>query len=177
MKQSWLKIRGVAAILLLVFGFNFFFTPGFFHIEAKGGHLFGSLIDIVDRATPVMLLSLGMTLVIATGGVDLSVGSVMAIAGSLAGRLVVQGHYAFGLVLILCLLAGLALGLWNGGLISFVGVQPIVATLILMVAGRGIAQLLTNGQVITFENAGFVFLGGGFFVGLPFTYTIVVIAF
>ncbi|HEV8542510.1 MAG TPA: hypothetical protein VGR78_08965, partial [Verrucomicrobiae bacterium] len=87
MKESWLKIRGVVVILALVFAFNFFFTPGFFHIEAKSGHLFGSLIDIVDRATPVMLLTLGMTLVIATAGVDLSVGSIMAIIGSLAAKL------------------------------------------------------------------------------------------
>jgi ribose/xylose/arabinose/galactoside ABC-type transport system permease subunit len=177
MKESWLKIRGVVAILALVFAFNFFFTPGFFHVEAKSGHLFGSLIDIVDRATPVMLLSLGMTLVIATGGVDLSVGSIMAIIGSLAAKLVVQGQYPFFVVLVLCLAAGIALGLWNGALISFIGVQPIVATLILMVAGRGIAQLLTNGQIITFENPGFVYLGSGFFAGVPFTYSIVAIAF
>jgi len=76
---------------------------------------------------------------------------------------------------VLVLAAGVAAGLWNGLLVAFLEVQPIVATLILMVAGRGIAQLLTDGQIITFENSAFAFIGGGTFAGLPFTVTIVLI--
>jgi len=101
----------------------------------------------------------------------------MAIIGSLAAKLVAENHWPFASVLLICLAAGAALGLWNGSLVSFIGVQPIVATLILMVAGRGIAQLLTGGQIITFENDSFAFLGGGYFLGLPFTYTIVALSF
>lgn len=176
-RESWLKVRWVLLILALVYAFNFFFTPGFFSIELKNGHFFGSIIDVVDRATPVMLLSLGMALVIATGGVDLSVGAIMAIIGSVAVKMVEQGQYPVGAVLLLSLALGAGLGLWNGALVSFVGVQPIVATLILMVAGRGIAQLLTGGQIITTENSAFAYLGSGFFAGLPFTYTLVAAAF
>jgi galactofuranose transport system permease protein len=166
----------VLLILAAVLVLNWFFTPGFFRLLVKDGHLYGSLVDIVDRAAPVMLLSLGMSLVIATGGVDLSVGAIIAIIGSLAAKLVVELHYSFPVVLLLGLACGAALGLWNGALVSFLRVQPIVATLILMVAGRGIAQLLTNGQIITFEDPSFAYFGSGFFLGLPFTYTIVALS-
>jgi ribose/xylose/arabinose/galactoside ABC-type transport system permease subunit len=71
------------------------------------------------------------------------------------------------LILLISLAVGLLAGVWNGVLVSFVRIQPIVATLILMVAGRGIAQLLTNGQIPTFEHRGFEFLGGGFAFMLP----------
>jgi simple sugar transport system permease protein len=69
--------------------------------------------------------------------------------------------------------AGFA-GLCNGILVGYVGIQPIIATLILMVAGRGVAMLLTGGQIITFENPALVYIGNGHFLGLPFTVTIVV---
>ncbi len=91
-----------------------------------------------------MLLSLGMTLVIATGGVDLSVGSVMAIVGALAAVLIVSAGMPFVVVLVIGLIAGALLGAWNGVLVTFLRVQPIIATLILMVIGRGIAMLITG---------------------------------
>jgi ribose/xylose/arabinose/galactoside ABC-type transport system permease subunit len=173
-KQSWNKIRWVLLILAAVLLMNG--SRGFFRLLVKDGHLYGSLIDIVSQATPVMLLSLGMSLVIATGGVDLSVGATMAIIGSLAAKLVVEWQYNFPVVVALCVVLGAALGLWNGALVSFLGVQPIVATLILMVAGRGVAQLLTNGQIITFENPSFVYFGTGFFAGLPVRCSIVLVS-
>ncbi|HEY3282901.1 MAG TPA: ABC transporter permease [Armatimonadota bacterium] len=155
--------------------FNLIFSQGFFHIEVKEGHLFGSLIDILNRAAPVMLLGLGMTLVVATGGVDLSVGAVMAISGAVAALLVKQPGMPLAAVLGISLAASLAAGVWNGLLVALLDIQPMVGTLILMVAGRGIAQLITNGQIITFENKPFEFLGGGFLFGLPFTITLVVV--
>jgi simple sugar transport system permease protein len=120
-----------------------------------------------------MLLSIGMTLVIATGGVDLSVGSVMAIAGAIAAVLVTK--IAFVWVIAIALGVSALAGVCNGALVGCLGLQPIIATLILMVAGRGVAMLLTGGQIITFENPAFVYLGNGHFLGLPFTVTIVVV--
>ena len=73
--------------------------------------------------------------------------------------------------LILCIFAGM----WNGILVAYVGIQPIIATLILMVAGRGIAQLITQGQIVVFIHEPFQFIGSGFFLGLPFPITIVII--
>ena len=150
---------------------NLIFTPNFFHLELRDGHLYGTLIDILNQGSKVMLLAIGMTLVIATGGVDLSVGSVMAIAGAVAALLV--GKLAFVWVLAAALGAALAAGTCNGILTGCFGIQPIVATLILMVAGRGAAMLLTGGQIITFENPSLVYLGNGHFLGLPFTVTLV----
>ena len=76
-----------------------------------------------------------------------------------------------------CVLAGAALGAWNGLLVTRLRIQPIIATLILMVVGRGIAMLITDGQIVTFEHPAFVFFGNGHFLGLPFTVTIVALVF
>ncbi len=174
---------GLGVILL----FNLFFTPGFFRLEIKDGRLFGSLIDILNRGAPTMLLSIGMTLVFATGGIDLSVGSVMAISGALAAYIIrpgyVSGVLEYGeiqpLILIIAapLVASVLLGLWNGLLVAYTGIQPIIATLILMVAGRGIAQLITQGQILIFEHPPFQFIGSGFVLGLPFPIILVVVTF
>lgn len=166
----------LALVLLLLF--NLLTNPTFFQIEIKNDHLYGSLIDILNRAAPVALLSIGMTLVIATGGIDLSVGSVMAISGAFCAYLISNHIIENTLLIILCGM-GIAMlcGLWNGLLVSLLGIQPFVATLILMVAGRGIAQLISKGQILTFNHAGFEFIGGGFLFGIPFPIIIVIIAF
>ena len=174
---AWLRpllwpLVALTALLL----FNLLFTEGFAHIEIKDGHLYGSLVDVLKQASRVMLVSLGMTLIIATGGVDLSVGAVIAIAGSVAAQLLVQAHAGLATAILVTLGVCLSLGTWNGALVGWCGVQPIVATLILMVAGRGVAQLLTDGQIITVENAGFTFIAGGYFLGLPFPATLVLLA-
>ena len=163
--------------LLALLAFNLAFAPGFFHLEIREGHLYGTLVDILNQGSKVMLLAIGMTLVIATGGVALSVGSIMAIAGAVAAMLVVNTSMAFALVLLIALGVAVAAGICNGLLIGWAGVQPIIATLILMVAGRGVAMLITGGQVITFESAPFVFLGNGHFLGLPFAVTLVALVF
>ena len=174
--STWHKLKWPLAALALVLIFNFFYTPGFFHLEMKDGRLFGSLIDVINRASPVMIISLGMTLVIATGGVDLSVGAVMAIAGSVAALLINKG---LGLPLVLAISLGTAIlaGVWNGFLIGYFKVPPIVSTLILMVSGRGIAQLLTDGQHIRFQHAGLEYIGRGYFLAIPFAAVITLILF
>jgi ribose/xylose/arabinose/galactoside ABC-type transport system permease subunit len=162
-------IAGLAALLLL----NLIFSPGFFHLEIRDGRLYGTLVDILNQGSKVMLLSIGMTLVIATGGVDLSVGSVMAVAGAVAATLVSKSPFAWTITATLGVAA--AAGICNGLLIGYLGIQPIIATLILMVAGRGVAMLITGGQIITFDNPAFVYIGNGHFLGLPFTVTIVIV--
>ncbi len=180
-KLIW-PLAALSAIIL----FNMLFTPGFFHLEIKDGRLFGSLIDILNRGAPVMLVSIGMTLVFATGGVDLSVGAVIAISGAVAAHLIrpdyVKGIIEYGdltpllTVIAVPLLVSLVAGLWNGILVAYVGVQPIIATLILMVAGRGIAQLITEGKIIVFIHEPFQFIGSGFLFGIPFPIILVLVA-
>ncbi|MDF2614356.1 MAG: ABC-type transporter, integral rane subunit [Clostridia bacterium] len=171
--------------LILVMLFNLFFTPGFFKLEVKDGHLFGSIIDIINRGSPLMLLSIGLTLVIATGGTDISVGSVIAISAAVAASLVggqmifvdgVQEYVTLvpmPLAILVTLVVAVLLGMWNGTLIAKLGIQPIIATMILMVAGRGIAQLITEGQIITIYYKPYFFFGGGYLLGLPFAIFIV----
>jgi simple sugar transport system permease protein len=112
-----------------------------------------------------MLVALGMTIVIATGGIDLSVGAVMAISGAIAASL--ADAHGLPLALAAALGAGLLCGLWNGFLVAVLGIQPIVATLILMVAGRGVAQLITEGRIVTFTAPDLVWLGNGAVLGVP----------
>jgi ribose/xylose/arabinose/galactoside ABC-type transport system permease subunit len=118
-----------------------------------------------------------MTLVIATGGVDLSVGSVMAIAGAVSAYLIVSGVDSLTVIIAGGLAAGLVGGMINGVLVGYLNIQPIVATLILMVAGRGVAQLINEGQIVTFQHEAFSFLGTGYFLGLPFPVVLVIITF
>jgi simple sugar transport system permease protein len=162
---------GALAVILLI---DSLVAPNFFSIHIQDGRLFGSVIDIVNRGAPVALLALGMTLVIATGGIDLSVGAVMAIAGATAATLTSAG-YPLGYVLAAALAAGALCGLWNGFLVAVLQIQPIVATLMLMVAGRGIAQLITEGQIVTFEREGLAWLGSGALMYLPLPAIIVAV--
>jgi ribose/xylose/arabinose/galactoside ABC-type transport system permease subunit len=166
-------------MLVCILLFNLWFTPGFFSIEVKNGVLFGSIIDILNRGAPLMLISIGMTLIIATKGIDLSVGSVVAMAGAIASMSVAGSSESGDRLLPLFIAIGVALllssiaGLWNGLLVARIGIQPIVATLILMVAGRGIAQLITNGQITTIYYKPYSFIGGGYLFMLPFSIFIV----
>ncbi len=161
--------------LVLLFLFNGIYGEGFFKIEVMNGYLYGTIIDIINQGAKVMLLAIGMTLVIATGGIDLSVGSVMAVSGSIGALLVNTSDLSFGVIVIIALSATIFIGLINGLLVSYVGLQPFVATLILMVTARGVALLITNGFIFTFEHEQFVFLGNGHFLMLPFTLTIVLV--
>jgi len=197
-KISWHRLRDSQLFwpllaLALIMLFNLIFTPGFYDVEIREGHLSGFLIDILNRGSVLMLLGIGMTMVIATGGVDLSVGAVVAISAATA-TVLINPALATELIsseeliqdvtrtpLWICILAALAVstacGLWNGFMVSRARIQPMVATLVLMVAGRGIAQLITNGQIITVYFSPYFFIGNGYLAGLPFALFIVAIVF
>ncbi|WP_145529845.1 galactofuranose ABC transporter, ATP-binding protein YtfT [Yersinia alsatica] len=172
-KVKWVLPKGATqfgalAVILLI---DSLVAPHFFSIHIQDGRLFGSVIDILNRGAPVALLALGMTLVIATGGIDLSVGAVMAIAGATAATLTSAG-YPLVTVLAAALVVGALCGLWNGFLVAVLQIQPIVATLMLMVAGRGIAQLITEGQIVTFDSGGLAKLGSSTLMYMPMSVVI-----
>src|SRR5262252_5121982 len=127
----WSSLVWPVAGLGLLLLFNLVFTAGFFHVEVRDGRLYGVLIDVLNHGSKVMLLALGMALVIATAGVDLSVGAVMAIAGAVAAQLINKAGVPFPVVIVGALAIALAAGSWNGVLVGIFKVQPIVATLIL----------------------------------------------
>jgi simple sugar transport system permease protein len=156
------------AILLLI---DLLFIRHFFHLDVVNGRLTGSLVDICRWGAPVMLLSIGMTLVLATGGVDLSVGAVMALAGAVAAKASMPAASGgLGLspifAMIVAIVASMAAGAWNGLLVAILDVQPIVATLVLMVGGRGIGRLLIGAANIPLAGVAWDRLGGTTF-GLP----------
>ncbi|MBY3173473.1 ABC transporter permease [Rhizobium leguminosarum] len=156
------QLIALVVILLL----NFITSPQFFNVVVQNDRLYGSLIDVMNRGAPVALLAIGMTLVIATKGIDLSVGAVIAICGAVAASSIVSGN-SVAYTIILTLAIGLACGVWNGFLVAVLNIQPIIATLVLMVAGRGIAQLITEGAILTFNNDGLTFFGSGSLALLP----------
>lgn len=151
----------------LLLAFNALLTPGFFSLQLRDGRLYGVLIDILNHGSRIAIVSLGMMLVIATGGVDLSVGAVAAIAGAVAATLLSEAHAPWPLAIAGSLAAALGCGLWNGALVVGFRLQPIVATLILMVAGRGIAQLISGGLIVTIDQPVVTAIGNGSLLGLP----------
>ena len=163
------RLRRIApqlAALIVIVTLVSLISPGFLSVTYQNGRLYGSLIDVLVRGAPVALLAIGLTLVIATRGIDLSIGAVIAICGAVAATLVTSG-YPLPVVIFASLCVGLACGLWNGLLVAVLDIQPIIATLILMVAGRGIAQLITEGVILTFNNESFAALGSGSIGGIP----------
>lgn len=161
-------------LILLV---SFLLNPDFFsiHFQTETGALYGSLIDIINRATEIIIIAFGMTLVIATGGTDLSVGAVVALSGAVSvalirGDTIVADNASampFIVIIIVPLIVSAICGLWNGLLVSRMGIQPIIATLILMVAGRGIAQLITGARLLTTGYPPFLAIGRSYLLGLP----------
>lgn len=174
-KVTWAVIA--EALILLV---CFIIRPDFFSIsyQPSTGMLYGSLIDILNRSAEITIISMGMTLVIALGGTDLSVGALVAVAGAIALKFLrwdvltynTPGDYTvypYVLVLVVPLAVCALMGLFNGFLVAKGGIQPIIATLILMVCGRGVAQILTDGKQFTTGYSPFRIIGQGSFLYLP----------
>ncbi len=128
----------VLALILIV---DAFFAHGFFRVRVVEGRLFGSLVDVFYRGMPIAMVALGMAVVIGTKGIDLSVGSIISICAAVIAWRIHAGDSHL-VILLLALATGLLCGLWNGTLVAILEIQPIVATLILMVAGRGIGLMI-----------------------------------
>lgn len=154
--------------LLVVLLVNVITTPSFFQISLNNGVLYGYIVDVVNRASELVILAVGMTLVTAaSGGQDISVGAIMAVAGAvccqiLSGGQVTTNEFQNPLVLaiIAALIVAMICGAFNGFLVSHLNIQPMVATLILYTAGRGIAQLITQGQITYVRVETYKVLGG-----------------
>jgi len=179
--MSFKALRAPLASLAILMAIGTLTNPAFLTITWQDGHLQGTLIDVLNRAAPLMLVSLGMMTVIAIRGIDISVGAVVAISAAVAATLVSRADAAAGPgTLFLAIGGALAVsalcGAWNGLLVVKVGMQPIVATLILMIAGRGIAQLITGGQIITIYHAPYAVIGNGYLLGIPVALVIALVA-
>jgi ribose/xylose/arabinose/galactoside ABC-type transport system permease subunit len=166
------RITWPLVALLALLALNQIFRADFLALRMQDGHLYGSLIDILRNGAPTVLIALGMTLVVATRGIDLSVGAIVAIAGAISCSYIASSSdpsslATAGTAAAIAVVAGLALGAWNGFLVSVIGVQPIIATLVLMTAGRGVAQLVTGGQIVSVSNDHYKTIGAGYAFTLP----------
>lgn len=164
-------VGGVLAILLLLV-VNIIKDPSYLSIgyNSSNGALVGNLIDILRAAAPVMMIAVGMCLVIATSGIDLSVGSLMVVAGAVSMEFLSTAPNTLGSALLalgMALGLTLVLGLFNGFLVSVVGLQPFISTLVMMMAGRGIAKVVTGGQNTAGNNDAFRWIANGYVFGLP----------
>ena len=174
-KITWAVIAEVLILMVCLI-----VRPEFFKIsyQPSTGMLYGSLIDIINRSAEITIIAMGMTLVIALGGTDLSVGALVAVSGAFALKFMrwdvlvynTPGNYSvypFWMAIVVPLVVCLLMGLFNGFMIGQLGLQPIIATLILMVCGRGVAQILTDGKQFTTLYSPFRWIGQGSCLWLP----------
>jgi ribose transport system permease protein len=153
-----LPVYGVYVALAVLVLFNIAWTDNFL--------AWNNLRIQLVQVTPVVIVALGMALVIGTEGIDLSVGSVMALGAAL-----IPLYLGYGMVpaILLAVLGGVFVGLINGSLVAFVGLQPIVATLAMLVAGRGVALVLSDGKYKDIRDKDFLAIGTDAFLGVPYT--------
>ncbi|MFD1149631.1 ABC transporter permease [Saccharothrix hoggarensis] len=152
----WLQDYGVYAAVVALLLFNIAFTANFMTV--------GNFRTQLIQAAPVCIVALGMALVIGTEGVDLSVGAVMALSAALIPLYLGYGPLP---AVAIAIVAGLIAGMFNGVLVAYLGIQPIVATLALLVGGRGLALVIAEGRLTQLHDPTFLWLGTGDVLGIP----------
>ena len=172
---------GVLAILLLLL-VNLLKDPSYLAIRVNpaNGNLAGNVLDILRASAPILLVATGMSLVIATAGIDLSVGSVMAVAGAVSMQYLqsADASSSVGAALAaagMAITLGALLGTISGMLVAYVGLQPFITTLVMMLAGRGLAKVITSGQNTTATNEQFRWLANGYVGGFPVVFLLAVL--
>ncbi|RSD16510.1 ABC transporter permease [Amycolatopsis eburnea] len=153
---AWLQNYGVYLAVVVLLLFNVGFTENFL----SAANFRTQLV----QAAPVCIVALGMALVIGTEGIDLSVGSVMAVAAALIPLYLGAGPL---MAIVVAVIAGIVSGLFSGYLVAYLGIQPIIATLALLVGGRGLALVIAHGQLVQVRNPDFLELGTGDVLGVP----------
>jgi ribose transport system permease protein len=154
--KQLVREKGVYLALLAVVLFNLVATPNFATLR-------NVQLQLV-QVSPILIVALGMALVIGTGGIDLSVGAVMALAASMIAIFVDQNPW---LAITIAAVAGMVAGLLNGSLVAFLGIQPIIASLGLFVAGRGVALAFTNGRLVELFDPTLAGIGQNRLWGVP----------
>jgi ribose/xylose/arabinose/galactoside ABC-type transport system permease subunit len=162
---TWIREHGVYLALLVLVLYNVVATANFVTVD--------TLQLLFSQLPPVIIVSLGMAVVIGTGGVDLSVGTTMAIASAVLAKVVIapsQGGFGapIAVAIIVAVIAGLLVGVFNGLVVAVARVQPIVATLGVLVAGRGIALVITGGALVELFVPFFAQVRLGKFLGIPY---------
>ena len=161
----WLRDRGVYVAFLVMVVFNLIVTENFASMI--------TLYNLLIQVTPVLLCALGLALVIGTEGIDLSVGAIMALSSAAVPLYL---GYGWPAALAIALFVGAFAGAINGSLVAFAGIQPIIATLAMLVGGRGLAQIFTGGQLLTITDPVVLALGQARPFGIPAPVIVAVVA-
>jgi erythritol transport system permease protein len=184
-KKSFLSVAGRVMIQMRAF-IALFLLFGFFALINESFTSTSNLIILTKQVAINAILGIGMTFVILTGGIDLSVGSIVGLAGMVAGMLINEGlvlpmfgvtvYFNVWIVIILTLLVGMLVGLVTGTIITRFNVAPFIATLGILYVARGLALLSNNGATFPnlvgseeLGNTGFPLLGTGTFLELPYS--------
>lgn len=178
-KQKYKSI-GSYAIVLLLMAVLFILIDLCKINNYSGGFLFlrvGNLLNVLNQAALYAIIGFGMTLVIILAGIDLSVGSLIALSGVLISILLVTFQVPLWLSMLIVLLVGFAIGALQGYLIERFSIPAFVVTLGGMIFFRGLSLLLVQGQPIFNDNSAFLFIGNGTFLGIPFPIWILGIMF
>ena len=177
LRTPWFwAVVGIAVLLLI----NSIKNPDYLALSVNPttGLLTGNVLDILRVSAPIIMIAVGMTFVIATEGIDLSVGSMMAVGGAVAMQTLSTMSGSVGAMFVaigLALALAIVLGAVNGLLVAVVGLQPFISTLIMMLAARGIARVITDGQNTNATNEPFRQLSNGQILGLPTSFVIAVL--
>ncbi len=157
--------NGSLIFLFLMMIFNSMFTPNFLNIN--------TFWNLIIQSSTVILVAMGMTFVISSGGIDISVGSIMAISGMVAARLLPE----VGVIpaLLISLFVGVLFGLLNGFIISTFNIQPIIVTLGVMISGRGIAKIIGDGNILSISDSSFSNIAMTRLAGVPIQLLYVII--
>lgn len=178
-----LKARTFIALIALVIVFSFL-APNFLSAQ--------SMILIAKHVALYAVLGIGMTFVVVSGGIDLSVGSIVGLAGMIAGGLIYEGlvlpmfgvtvYFSVPVVMLITIIAGILVGAVNGFLVTRFNVAPFIATLGVLYVARGFAMLRSGGATFPnlvgkpeLGNTGFPRLGADSFLGVPFSIWIMIL--
>lgn len=157
-KSDFIKMYGSFCVFAILLIFNMIFTQNFLKLS--------TFINLGMQAFGVILVSVGMAVVIGAGGIDISVGATMAVS-SVVCCLLIERNVSTVLAILAALAVAVVIGLFNGAMITFFNIQPIIVTLIFYIAGRGIAQVLNDGKIISFYDNGFTDIGLFKIAGIP----------
>ena len=163
--------KSLIGLMVLVAGISFA-SPDFLDV--------GNLLNVLRQTSINAVIAMGMTFVILTAGIDLSVGSLLALCGAFAASLIAAG-YGLASTIPIVLLAGIALGSLSGLVITYGAVQPFIATLVSMTILRGAVLVYTGGRPIDASSGAasnaFGSLGDGYAIGIPIPVAVAAIAF
>lgn len=174
-KLTWSVVALVLLIIICTIVDHQFLQLSY---NPRTGGLAGPLITMLQESARYLMIATGMTLVISTSGIDLSVGSIMVVAGAASMQLLSTGTNVW-LAILISLALGLVLGCVNGALVSLLGLQPFITTLIMMLAGRGLAKVITSGQNTDASTVAggepLNWIANGFILGIPANFVIAVV--